>query len=118
MINYIITNNLNNTLKDLLPRFTSEKITYINSTSPGLLLTIPDINHHSINYEIVNSLQQVIDKINDDNIYIIENLSKFNLEEYLLVQLFKKLSNRKKSFIVDNRKLTFIELMCDDIIVM
>lgn len=47
---------------------------------------------------------------------VIENLLKYNLDEYLLVELFKKLSDLEYCYLVDNRKIGFIELMTDDVI--
>lgn len=115
MIKYIITSNINNTLKQLLPQL--PQLTYINSTEPTLLLNIPGLDHHAVNYEYLTNLQQILDCIQNKNeVIVIENLLKYNLDEYLLVELFKKLSDLEYCYLVDNRKIGFIELMTDDVI--
>lgn len=117
MIKYIITNNINNTLHQLLPKL--PQLTYINSTEPTVLLNIPGLDHQSINYEYLINLQQIINCIKyKKEIIVIENLLKYNLDEYLLVELFKILSDLECCYIVDNRKIGFIALMTDDVIVL
>ncbi|RCK55923.1 hypothetical protein Cantr_08764 [Candida viswanathii] len=117
MIKYIITSNINNTLKQLLPRLA--KLTYINSTEPTLLLTIPGLDHQLINYEYFTNLQQIIDCIQTKSeVIVIENLLKYNLDEHLLVELFRKLSDLEYCYIIDNRKIGFIELMTDDVVLL
>lgn len=113
MIKYIISNNINNILIRLLPQLS--ELTYINSTSPEILLKIEGLDHSLINYEFLNNLQQMVGVINRDTI-VIENLLKYNLDEFSLVQLFKKLGDIKQCYIVDNRKIGFIELLCDEVV--
>ncbi|RLV91257.1 hypothetical protein JA1_003993 [Spathaspora sp. JA1] len=121
-ITYIITSKKRQTLEETLESIAENAdITYINSTSPEILINPYPLVKYHLNYERFDNLRQLVEYVENikDHVVIIEDLSvllerssNINETNYLLVQLVKQLYTHT-SFLLDVKRIEFIALMVD-----
>lgn len=131
MINYLITaQDKYSIINQLLSRINDqEPITYINSTSPEILLNLSTTINQNLNYERFINLNQIIEYIdnivNTNHTIIIEDLYQYanvntsdelriNQTNYLLNKLIQQLY-QFNVYIIDSKRIGFIELLVDNI---
>ncbi|KAI3405364.1 hypothetical protein KGF56_001811 [Candida oxycetoniae] len=129
MIRYwISSNNHEKALSQLLSTISSQKVTYINTTTPELLLNIADPTlYDSINYEHVIDLQALL-QVQLSSVVVIENLSSLyqgqivnnDKVSFFISEILQKIENDEKVdefYLIDVRRSRFIEVMCDEVCV-
>ncbi|EGW34632.1 uncharacterized protein SPAPADRAFT_57683, partial [Spathaspora passalidarum NRRL Y-27907] len=122
-VTYLVTTNKRQSLQQILSSLPEKiDITYINSTTPEILLNPYPLTKYNINYERFTTLQQLVKYFPGvkEHVVIIEDISKLIDERnasqtnYLLVQLIKQLYTHA-SFLLDSKRIEFISLMADKI---